>query len=109
MNLKNLLSCVLTFFTFLSFAQIGPTNYKEMIEDQLLSSPDVSSFVLHKEFDVNLYTGRANISVPVFEITEGNIKIPIQLNYNSSGIKVDEIASSVGLGWSLEAGGNVTI
>lgn len=80
-----------------------------MIEDQLLSSPDVSSFVLHKEFDVNLYTGRANISIPIFEITEGNNKIPIQLNYNSSGIKVDEIASSVGLGWSLEAGGNVSI
>lgn len=34
--------------------------------------------------------------------------MPVSLNYHSGGIKVEEIASSTGLGWSLNAGGIVS-
>src|SRR5690606_1274414 len=70
-------------------------------------SPDVSAFQKQHFQDINLYTGRVNINIPFFEIETGDIKIPISLSYNSSGIKIDDIASSVGAGWNLNAGGNI--
>ena len=75
--------------------------------NELFLSPDVAAFQKYNFFDVNLYVGKLDTSIPFYTIEEGNIKIPISISYNSGGIKVDEIASSVGIGWNLNAGGNV--
>jgi hypothetical protein len=37
----------------------------------------------------------------------GKLQLPISLSYHSSGIKVDQEATSVGLGWTLHAGGSI--
>ena len=66
-----------------------------------LSPPEVSSLERSNFSDINLYTGKADISIPLIEIKEGNITYPITLSYNSGGIKVQETASNVGLGWSI--------
>lgn len=52
----------------------------------------------------DLYTGKQMIKIPLFNIEQGGIKLPIMLVYNTSGIKVDQRASEVGLGWTLLAG-----
>jgi hypothetical protein len=57
---------------------------------------------------VSLATGIPNISVPIYNIKEGDISVPIELSYHAGGIKVEEIASFVGLGWALSAGGVVS-
>ncbi len=41
-------------------------------------------------------------------VVEGPLSTSISLNYNSSGIKVDELASWVGLGWSMTAQGMIS-
>jgi len=56
------------------------------------------------QFDNDLYTGTQDIKIPLFKIKEGTIELPITLVYHTSGIKVDQRASEVGLGWSLLAG-----
>ena len=71
-------------------------------------SPNEWSFHKYVEKPVNLYNGSIDVSVPLYEINDGDISLPITLRYNTSGIRVDEEASWVGLGWNLNLGGYVT-
>ncbi|MEM9338896.1 MAG: PKD domain-containing protein [Bacteroidota bacterium] len=54
------------------------------------------------------YTGSANININLYNIQVDGITIPVNLTYNSSGIKVQQEASWVGLGWDLSIGGSIT-
>lgn len=60
------------------------------------------------ETSVSLYTGTPDITIPLHTLHVGNYALPISLNYHSSGIKVSQEASRVGLGWNLQAGGMIT-
>lgn len=53
--------------------------------------------------------GSVITSYELYTIHVGSIKLPITLNYGGArGIKVNEIASRVGLGWDLNAGGYIS-
>jgi len=71
-------------------------------------SPDASSLGKFADWPTNLYTGLPNIDIPIYELAGRTVKVPISLGYHASGIKVGETASSVGLGWTLNAGGVIT-
>ena len=71
-------------------------------------SPNASALMRGVDIPVNYYTGAADVSVPLFNLGGRDISIPIGLNYNASGIKVQDVASSVGIGWNLNAGGMIT-
>lgn len=79
----------------------------KMPESIAISTPDVMSFQKYGNVPTNLYNGKVDMIIPFHEIQLGKIKIPINLTYNSGGVKVDDIASQVGLGWNLNAGGNI--
>ena len=68
-------------------------------------TPEASAFKKYGEESVNEYTGTADISVPLHTVKCKDIEIPIVLRYDASGIKVDQEASWVGLGWNLTVGG----
>lgn len=80
----------------------------ENLKNVIPPSPNASSIAKYGEWPVSLYTGVPNIDVPIYTLNGRNLKIPISLSYHSAGLKVGEIASWVGLGWSLNAGGIVT-
>lgn len=69
---------------------------------------DAGSLGQYGNIPVSLSSGLANISVPLYEIKTSHLSVPITLSYYASGIKVDQLASWVGLGWSLNAGGLIT-
>jgi YD repeat-containing protein len=71
-------------------------------------SPHAASLGKYGDIPVSPYTGIPNISIPVYEIVSGDIKVPISISYHASGIKVNEEASRVGLGWTLNAGGLIS-
>ena len=48
------------------------------------------------------------INVPLYVFKTNNFSIPISLSYSSNGIKVDQLTTNVGLGWSLNAGGVIS-
>ncbi len=60
---------------------------------------------------VNLQTGSAVFSLPMFnwQDSKSRLSLNVGLNYNSgNGLKVNEIASNAGLGWNIIAGGIIT-
>ena len=71
-------------------------------------SPESSSLIRSINVPVDKYTGAANIQIPLYTIKTQNIQIPIVLTYQSSGIKVQDVATWVGLGWNLSVGGRIT-
>ncbi|WP_271784919.1 PKD domain-containing protein [Aquimarina algiphila] len=73
-----------------------------------VQSPDAYAFQEVNSLPVNEYIGRADISIPLWEIELDGLKLPISVSYNSSGVKVNTVASNVGLNWSLNTGGVIT-
>jgi hypothetical protein len=71
-------------------------------------TPETAAFARYGNYPVNSFTGLPNISIPIYEIKVGDLKLPISISYHASGNKVDDIPTWVGLGWSLQAGGMIT-
>ncbi|WP_299762451.1 RHS repeat domain-containing protein [uncultured Pontibacter sp.] len=76
--------------------------------DVLPPSPNAAALGKYGGLAPNLSTGTINHTVPLHELVSSSLKLPISLNYNSNGLRVDEISSRVGTGWTLNAGGVVT-
>lgn len=70
--------------------------------------PQAYSFAQYADMPVSLYTGTPSIDIPLYTIQVGGYSFPISLSYHASGIKVSQEASWVGLGWNLNAGGNIS-
>src|SRR5436190_713606 len=74
----------------------------------MLPSPTAMQFQRYGDYPVNNFTGIPSISIPLFTISEGDIEVPITLNYHASGCKSDDVSGFVGLGWTLNVGGMLT-
>lgn len=57
---------------------------------------------------INHQAGQPVVSIPLFNLQARGLEIPISLSYNSGAVTHETDATSVGLGWSLLAGGTVT-
>ncbi|MFD2584445.1 hypothetical protein ACFSR6_18245 [Pedobacter vanadiisoli] len=117
--LSNIIKCSIcffqqfqkTFFAFLLLLSLQLTrNNNIYAQNGILEDtnriPTSSFSALKPTFNqVNPFTGVNNISIPLYEIKEKEINIPISLNYSSGGVLVDEEPGLVGLSWELNAGG----
>ncbi|WP_026994853.1 DUF6443 domain-containing protein [Flectobacillus major] len=75
---------------------------QDVLEPNLVPpSPTAASLGKYTDFPVNLYNGVTDISIPIYEVKTKTVSVPISLSYHASGIKVGEVASWVGLGFSL--------
>lgn len=81
---------------FSQSSQISPTNNKIIPQP-----PDVASLFKFTQVPVSYFNGTANIGVPLYEIKSGDLSFPITIGYHPSGLKVNEEAGIVGLGWNL--------
>jgi YD repeat-containing protein len=58
---------------------------------------------------VDLYTGTAQVNIPLCVLSSRALNIPVSLSYTAGrGVKVQDYATSVGLGWQLSAGGSIS-
>ena len=98
-----LLSLLFLCFVYISKAQqtLPSLNY-------VPQAPVTAAFTRYGDIPVDLSTGVTNISIPIYTLNERGFNIPISISYHASGIKVNDVASPVGLGWTLNAGGVIT-
>lgn len=78
------------------------------IVDFIPMTPESFAFKKRFNYDISNYTGTTNIDIPIYTIIDKDIEIPISISYNTGGIKVEEEASIVGLGWYLNIGGEIS-
>jgi len=71
-------------------------------------SPEAAALMKFVDVPVSAYTGTADVSIPIYTIHLKGLDIPISLAYHTGGIRLDEEASWVGLGWTLSAGGVIS-
>ncbi|MEM7369506.1 MAG: hypothetical protein AAF587_12965 [Bacteroidota bacterium] len=71
-------------------------------------SPTAAGLGEYLDFPVGLYTGIPGVDIPIWTLEGREMRVPISLSYHGGGVRVEENASSVGLGWSLRAGGMVS-
>lgn len=102
-----MLSCSFVFITQTLHAQSSSPN-PAMQPPAYGSAPNTATFNRFGNYGVSYFNGLPEISIPLYEIQAGNIKIPVSIDYHASGNKVTDIASWVGLGWSLSYGGQVS-
>ncbi len=72
------------------------------------ASPEATAFHQISQMPVNYYTGKSQVSIPLLSLASRKMALSLSLNYDPSGIKVEQEATQVGLGWSLSAGGMIT-
>jgi len=72
------------------------------------TSPTAASLAKYIDFPVSLANGVPDISIPLYELKSLKLSVPVGLSYHAAGIKVSERTSTMGLGWTLNAGGAIT-
>jgi hypothetical protein len=82
--------------------------YDTQIKNIIPPSPTAASLAKPAETSVSYYTGTSATTLPIHTITDHNLSLPVSLNFHQGGIRVEEEASYVGLGASLNAGGVIT-
>ena len=82
--------------------------YNSFLPDFQRLTPEASALGQYGKYHSSGYSGVPSISVPLFSISSGNFTMPVELCYDASGIKVDQQATYVGLGWNLMMGGSIS-
>src|SRR5690349_16714130 len=93
---------------FLCFGFVTKAQQKLPAFNYVPQAPTTEAFTRYGDIPVDLSTGVTSINIPIYTLSENGINIPISISYHASGIKVHDIASPVGLGWTLNAGGIIT-
>jgi hypothetical protein len=89
---------ILVLFNWVSYSQLNPNT---LLPNVMPSNPQAFQFMKYGEIPVQDYTGTPDISIPIYTLKTKAFDIPIILKYHPNGLKVNEEASWVGLGWNL--------
>lgn len=84
------------------------TDVNDYISRYTPLSPEVGSMIRNDQTKIDLFNGIPDITIPIHEIKVKDFSLPIYLKYNIRGNMPDLHPSSVGLGWTLYTGGQIT-
>jgi len=75
---------------------------------QEIPTPTAASIAKYGDIPVSHYTGRANVSIPLFSTEVRGMPLNLSLDYDTSGLLVNSLPGWVGQNWTLNAGGVIT-
>lgn len=101
--MKKYYSALLSFLIICSPLIIAEAQEKllKTIPELTLPNPETASLGKYGDVPMDMYTGTANISIPLYTLNFDGLEIPINLSYSTGGIRTGQEASWVGLGWTL--------
>jgi len=96
---------ILTCAIFLNVESGFSQNNSRPIPSVIPPSPAAAELAKYITYPVDLSNGLVKISIPLYEIADGDIRIPITLDYHASGLKANIRSNDwLGDGWSLNTG-----
>ncbi|HLG40654.1 MAG TPA: hypothetical protein VI461_13340 [Chitinophagaceae bacterium] len=101
---KSIFLFALLFFFSKTFSQLVLPKMAEVTP----AAPNTAALGKFGTYPVTLNTGLIDISVPVCQIKTPKLSVPISLSYHPSGIKVNDVSTWAGLGWSIISAGSIT-
>jgi YD repeat-containing protein len=77
--------------------------YQDIQSQDFVNPPSPNAVALGKygEVPVSNYTGIPNVDLPIYQISQPGLSLPISLSYHGGGVKVDDLPSWVGMNWSI--------
>lgn len=87
---------------------LGQTPSPEPLKNIIAPSPNAATFMRYGDYPVNYSTGLADINIPLFEVNEEDVKMPVSISYHASGRKSSISFSPLGGYWALNAGGMIS-
>jgi hypothetical protein len=91
-----------------NFTQLTAQAVNNQIKDVNMPSANAASLGKYGDIPVSYNSGVPNVGIPITTIQDGPLSLPISLSYHAGGLKVGEVCSWVGLGWSAQAGGMIS-
>ena len=100
--------CFSILFSELSFAQSYTSATSPEYEASFIpDKPEVGSLGTFGFNPITKYNGTANINIPLHQLSLDGLTIPISAIYNTGGVRVDQEATCIGLGWNLTSGASI--
>lgn len=91
-------------------AQQDDASIQEMRKVPIAPTPNAAALGKFGEIPVKLSTGIPSIGIPfyTYKNERTNLQLSVGIQYHAGGHKVEDMASNVGLGWALNAGGLIS-
>lgn len=71
-------------------------------------SPVAWSLGRYGDVPVSYFTGRADVSIPIYDFTVRGVTLPVNVSYDTGGVLVNAAPGLAGQNWTLNAGGVIT-
>lgn len=78
------------------------------MELKSILTPNAAALAQYGIIPMSLYTGKANISIPIYNTSIRGIDCNIKLLYDTSGLLLNSLPSWTGHSWTLDVGGVIT-
>lgn len=104
---KYIICLLISLYSIFGFGQSTTITNPELPKIAL-PNPESFQFTKYGDIPIGEYTGNLNYSLPIYNLKAANLELPISLNYNDAGVKVNDLPNKTGMSWLLSAGGVIT-
>lgn len=103
------MQCQLVFSQTDNGSKLYDTQFQDNNSDPYnVPTPNQSYLGTYGAIPVSPYTGKADISIPLYSSTQRGVKLDINLSYDTSGLLINQLPGWTGHNWTLHAGGAIT-